>query len=201
MLNPGTYRIRVRPVGAWVQAMPYRVRARMPPRAVVVLSSSGWNEFPTQPRVVGEVLEQHGPGTGAAAGRLRDPDFLPMPPITSSGRVSPMHAGSGSVPASARCSCGVETIPGYHHHEVEVTDAPLASLPPFTGLEVHPSGTSDHGFGVLSYDGTLENTTGVTVTVPRALVTILRAVVCGTRTSATDVEPLGPFESSSFMRA
>jgi hypothetical protein len=201
MLDPGTYRIRVRPVGTWVQAMPYRLRVRAPQRAVVVLSSSGWNEFPDKPRVVGEVFNNTSRARESVKVRIRFYD--------AAGRL--LRSGS-TYARRERFSPGQRsmfvwhavTIPGYHHHEVEVIDAPRAQLPPTTGLVVHRDGTSTPGFGVLVYDGTLENTIRFTVRITRVLVTIYdglgrvrNADYAGTGPLG-DIERLGPFESDEY---
>lgn len=197
-LDRGTYRVSVRPVGTWLQAMPYRLRVRVPPQAVVVLSSSGWNEFPSKPRVVGEVLNNTGRARESVRVRIRFYDAADH--LLRVGYTYARRERFGPGRRSLFVWSAV-TIPGYHHHEVVVVDAPLASLPPTTGLVVHPSGTSDHGFGVLSYDGTLENTTGSTVRIPRVLVTVYDGLgrVRNADYAATDVEPLGPLESSTYM--
>ncbi|MET0772420.1 MAG: FxLYD domain-containing protein [Candidatus Limnocylindrales bacterium] len=197
MLDPGTYRVRIRPVGTWAQAMPYRLRVRAPRRAVVVLSSSGWNEFPTQPRVVGEVLNNTGSAREDVRIRIRFYDAAGRLLRTGVTFARRERFGPGQRSMFVWAN---EIIPGYDHHEVEVTDAPIASVPPTTGLVVHREGTSDHGFGVLSYDGTLENTTRFTVTQPRVSVTIYDGLgrVRNADFAGTDVDPLGPFESGAY---
>lgn len=202
MLNPGAYRVRVRPVGTWVQSMPYRLRVRVPPRGVIVLSSSGWNNFPGKPRVVGEVLNNTGRAREDVRVRIRFYDAADR--LIRSGVTYARRERFGPGKRSMFVWPGSTTIPGYDHHEVVVVDAPLASLPPTTGLKVHRSGTTDMGFGVLRYDGTLENTTRYTVLITRVLVTVYdglgrvrNADYAGTGPDGT-VERLGPFESDEY---
>jgi hypothetical protein len=198
VLDPGTYRLRVRPVGSWAHAMTYRVRVRVPPKAVLVLSSSGWNEFPGTPRVVGEVLNNTGQAREDVRIRIRFYDAKDRLVHVGYTYARRERFGPGQ---RSMFVWSYEPISGYHHHRAEVVDAPLASLPPFTGLRVHPSGTTDRGFGVLAYEGTIENTTGFAVTIVRAMVTIydrLGRVRNAEFAGLGDDERLGPFESGPY---
>jgi hypothetical protein len=197
VLDAGTYRIRVRPLGTWVQPMPYRVRVNVPPGTVHVLSSSGWNEFPDKPRIAGEVLNNTGQARQDVRIRIRFYDAADH--LIRVGYTYARRERFGAGQRSMFVWSAV-TIPGYHHHRAKVVGAPLADLPPFRGLEVHPSGTTDEGFGVLSYNGSLENTTAFTVTIPRVMVTIYDGLgrVRNADFASPDDEPLDPFESSPY---
>lgn len=198
MLRPGNYQIRVRPVGTWARSMAYRVRVRVPSRTVGVLSSSGWNEFPDQPRVAGEVLNNTGRAREDVRIRIRFYDAKDR--LIHVGYTYARRERLGPGQRSMFVWANV-TIPGYDHHRTTVVDAPLASLPPFAGLRVHPSGTTDLGFGVLGYDGTIENTTAYPVTLVRVMVTVydgLGRVRNAEFAPLADDDRLGPFESEPY---
>lgn len=168
-LSAGTYRVRVSSaVGAFSLAR-YSVRVRSLREGVVVLSSSGWEQYPSKPRIVGEVLNNTAKSREDVKIRVRFYD-------DSNGLLATKYTWARRERIGPRLRSmfvhAYETIPGYDHYAVSVAKAPLASVEPLSGLIVHPGGTTPDGFGGLTYDGTLENTTAHAVGIPRVMVTI-----------------------------
>jgi hypothetical protein len=168
-LSAGTYRLRVTWVGGAFSSSRYAIRVRSLPNSVMILTSSGWEQYPSKPRIVGEVLNNTSQAREDVKIRIRFYDkanTLLMTGYTWARRerFGP-HKRSMFVWAN-------ETIPGYDHYSVSIANAPVASVAPYAGLVVHPGGTLPDGYGGLTYEGTLENTTTHAVGIPRVLVTI-----------------------------
>jgi hypothetical protein len=193
-LTPGTYRIRVSGVGGAYSMAPYSVRVRPLGSGVVVLSSSGWNEFANTPRIAGEVINDSVSAREDVEIWIRFYDkanTLIGTPMRTWARRERFWPGQRSM-----FLWDNETIAGFDHYTVAVGNAPVAGVAPYAGLVVHPGAQTLDGFGGMYFNGTLQNTTGHAVGVPRVMLTIYDALGQVRNAGFTDTEP-GPMAAHS----
>jgi hypothetical protein len=172
-LPAGTYHLRVTANGGATSADPYAIRVRRLAEAVRIVSHSGWEPTPSQPRIVGEILNNTSLARQDVRVRIRLFDaadnllatrFATALRERMRPRVRSIFLWDG------------EAIPSFHHYTVRIVKRPLAAAPPLRGLRAHPAGTVPDGSGGLSYVGTIENKRPFAVEEPRAMVTVYDAL-------------------------
>jgi hypothetical protein len=171
-LPVGTYHLRVESAAGPFSTVDYGLRVRLLPSTVLVLSSSGWLEYPNEPRIAGEVLNNTSVAREDIRIRVRFYDSL-----GHLIRTRHTWARFERLPAWSRSMFvwDDEIVPGYASYRVQVVSAPVAGATPFTGLTVTPGGSSLDSGGGRTFHGQLKNPTGHSIGVPRVMVTIYDA--------------------------
>jgi hypothetical protein len=168
-LPAGSYRVRVRSSAGAVSSTAYALRIWPLAKGVYVLSSSGWDEFPSEPRVAGEVLNNTGKDRESIKIRVRFYDAANNLLATRHtwARADRLGAHERSMFVWAD-----EVFAGYDHYRVKVVKAPLATVPAFSRMTVTPGGTTPDGYGGLTFHGKLTNPTPRNAGNPRVMLTI-----------------------------
>jgi hypothetical protein len=171
-LPAGTYRVRVwSPSGASSSGEPYVLRFRSLADGVFVLSSSSGVEFGDQIRIAGEILNNTSSTREDVPVKVRffdASDNLLAGGGTTFARVERLSPRKRSMFLWSN-----ETVPaGYDHHTAVVTSAPVSSVAQTGGMAVHPGSVFTDGFGTRHFTGTLQNTNGFAVGIPRVMVTL-----------------------------
>jgi hypothetical protein len=196
-LPPGTFRLRVQHASGPTSTHAYGVRVRLLSYTVQVLSASGFLEYPNEPRIVGEVLNNTASPREDISVRIR---FYDAADALIRTRVT--YARFERLPAWSRSMFvwADVIIPGYDHYTVEVLDAPIASDRPFTALTVTRGPSTPDGFGGVTFNGTLDNPTGQTIGVPRVMLTIYDAYgrVSNADFNDTSPDPMAPHSSNPY---
>ena len=196
-LPPGTFRLRIRHASGPASTHRYGVRVRLLGYTVQVLSSTGWLEYPNEPRVVGEVLNN--------TARPREDVRIRIRFYNAAGtliRTGVTYARFERLPAWSRSMFvwSAETITGYDHYSIRVLDAPVASVRPFKALTVTPGPRTPDGFGGVTFNGTLNNPTALSVGIPRVMLTIYDGYgrVSNADFSDTSPDPMAPHSSNPY---
>jgi hypothetical protein len=196
-IPPGTFHVRVQHASGATSTDPYSVRVRLLTYTVQVLSTAGWLEYPNEPRIVGEVLNNT--ATPREDIRVRISFYNASNHLIRTGDT---YARFERLPAWSRSMFvwADETITGYDHYTAQVVDAPTASDTPFTQLTVTPTTSTPDGFGGWYLDGMLNNPTARTVGVPRVMLTIYDGYgrVRNADFNDTSPDPMAPHSSNPF---
>jgi hypothetical protein len=196
-LTPGTYHLRVEHASGPTSTAGYGLRVRLLSNTVQVLSSSGWLEYPNEPRIVGEVLNNT--ATPREDIRVRIRFYNAASVQIESGDT---YARFERLPARSRSMFvwSDEFISGYDHYSVEVADAPTASDQPFTGLTVSAGGSTSDGSGGADFTGTVNNPSALWIGVPRVMLTIYDGFgrVRNADFNDTSPDPMAPHSSNPY---
>ena len=158
--------------GAFNSATPYGLKVRTLPEKVLILSSSGWEEFPDEPRIVGEVLNNTDVEREDVAIKIR---FYNAANVLLATRTTYARRERFNGRQRSMFVWSYVEFPGYDHYSVAIKKAPVATYPVFTGLSVHPVSATPDGFGGIDFTGNLHNSTAFHVGIPRVMLTIYDA--------------------------
>ena len=198
-LVAGTYRVEVTGVaGAFASSANYDLKVRTLPEKVLILSSSGWDEFPDEPRIVGEVLNNTSIEREDVAIKVR---FYNAANVLLATRTTYARRERFNGRQRSMFVWADEVFPGFDHYSVAIKKAPVATYPVFTGLSVHPVSATPDLFGGIDFTGNLHNSTAFHVGIPRVMMTIYDAWggVVNADFNDTAPDPMLPHSSNPYL--
>ena len=184
--------------GVFSSSVDYGLRVRTLSESVQILSSSGWEEFPDEPRIVGEVLNNTSVAREDVAVKIR---FYDVANNLLAKRTTYARRERFGPRQRSMFVWSYEVFSGYDHYTISMGAHVAASFPPLTGLSVVPGSATPDGFGGIDFAGTLHNSRSFHVGTPRVMITIYDkwGAVRNAEFNDTTPDPMLPHSDNAYL--